>query len=49
MPQFDVILDAVGGKSFRTSYDLLRAGRAARRLRRLLGRLRASGATSSRR
>jgi NADPH:quinone reductase-like Zn-dependent oxidoreductase len=24
--QFDVILDAVGGKSFRTSYDLLRPG-----------------------
>jgi NADPH:quinone reductase-like Zn-dependent oxidoreductase len=26
LPQFDVILDAVGGKSFRTSYDLLRPG-----------------------
>lgn len=26
LPQFDVILDAVGGKSFRTSYSLLRAG-----------------------
>jgi NADPH:quinone reductase-like Zn-dependent oxidoreductase len=26
LPQFDVILDAVGGKSFRTSYELLRPG-----------------------
>ena len=26
LPKFDVILDAVGGKSFRTSYDLLRPG-----------------------
>lgn len=26
MPKFDVILDAVGGKSFRISYDLLRPG-----------------------
>ena len=26
LPQFDVILDAVGGKSFRTSYTMLRAG-----------------------
>jgi NADPH:quinone reductase-like Zn-dependent oxidoreductase len=26
LPQFDVILDAVGGRSFRTSYSLLRAG-----------------------
>jgi NADPH:quinone reductase-like Zn-dependent oxidoreductase len=26
LPHFDVILDAVGGKSFRTSYDLLRPG-----------------------
>jgi NADPH:quinone reductase-like Zn-dependent oxidoreductase len=26
LPRFDVILDAVGGKSFRTSYDLLRPG-----------------------
>jgi NADPH:quinone reductase-like Zn-dependent oxidoreductase len=26
LPQFDVILDAVGGKSFRTGYDLLRPG-----------------------
>ncbi len=26
LPQFDVILDAVAGKSFRTSYDLLRPG-----------------------
>ena len=26
LPQFDVIMDAVGGKSFRRSYELLRAG-----------------------
>ncbi len=26
LPHFDVILDAVGGKSFRTGYDLLRPG-----------------------
>jgi NADPH:quinone reductase-like Zn-dependent oxidoreductase len=26
LPKFDVIMDAIGGKSFRTSYDLLRAG-----------------------
>jgi NADPH:quinone reductase-like Zn-dependent oxidoreductase len=26
LPQFDVILDAIGGKSFRQSYSLLRAG-----------------------
>jgi NADPH:quinone reductase-like Zn-dependent oxidoreductase len=26
LPKFDVILDAVGGKSFRTGYDLLRPG-----------------------
>jgi NADPH:quinone reductase-like Zn-dependent oxidoreductase len=26
LPQFDVILDAVGGRSFRTGYDLLRPG-----------------------
>jgi NADPH:quinone reductase-like Zn-dependent oxidoreductase len=26
LPQFDVILDAVGGKSFRTGYELLRPG-----------------------
>jgi NADPH:quinone reductase-like Zn-dependent oxidoreductase len=26
LPMFDVILDAVGGKSFRTGYDLLRPG-----------------------
>jgi NADPH:quinone reductase-like Zn-dependent oxidoreductase len=26
LPQFDVILDAIGGKSFRTGYDLLRPG-----------------------
>jgi NADPH:quinone reductase-like Zn-dependent oxidoreductase len=26
LPKFDVILDAVGGKSFRASYDLLRPG-----------------------
>jgi NADPH:quinone reductase-like Zn-dependent oxidoreductase len=26
MPKFDVILDAIGGKSFRRSYDLLRPG-----------------------
>ena len=32
----DVVMDAVGGKSFRTSYDLLRAG----------GRLVAFGASS---
>ena len=36
LPKFDVILDAVGGKSFRTSYDLLRPG----------GRLIAFGASS---
>jgi NADPH:quinone reductase-like Zn-dependent oxidoreductase len=36
LPEFDVILDAVGGKSFRTSYDLLRPG----------GRLVAFGASS---
>jgi len=26
VPEMDVVMDAVGGKSFRTSYDLLRAG-----------------------
>jgi NADPH:quinone reductase-like Zn-dependent oxidoreductase len=26
LPKFDIILDAVGGKSFRTGYDLLRPG-----------------------
>lgn len=26
LPEFDIILDAIGGKSFRTSYDLLRPG-----------------------
>jgi NADPH:quinone reductase-like Zn-dependent oxidoreductase len=36
LPKFDVILDAVGGKSFRSSYDLLRPG----------GRLVAFGASS---
>src|SRR3984885_3362170 len=36
LPQFDVILDAVGGKSFRTGYSLLRPG----------GRLVAFGASS---
>jgi NADPH:quinone reductase-like Zn-dependent oxidoreductase len=36
LPQFDVVLDAIGGRSFRTSYDLLRAG----------GRLVAFGASS---
>jgi NADPH:quinone reductase-like Zn-dependent oxidoreductase len=36
LPHFDVILDAVGGKSFRVSYDLLRPG----------GRLVAFGASS---
>ncbi len=36
LPKFDVILDAVGGRSFRTSYSLLRAG----------GRLVAFGASS---
>ncbi len=36
LPKFDVILDAVGGKSFRTGYDLLRPG----------GRLVAFGASS---
>jgi NADPH:quinone reductase-like Zn-dependent oxidoreductase len=36
LPQFDVILDAVGGKSFRLSYSLLRPG----------GRLVAFGASS---
>ena len=36
LPQFDVILDAIGGKSFRKSYSLLRPG----------GRLVAFGASS---
>ena len=36
LPKFDVVLDAVAGKSFRTSYDLLRPG----------GRLIAFGASS---
>jgi NADPH:quinone reductase-like Zn-dependent oxidoreductase len=36
LPKFDLILDAVGGKSFRTGYDLLRPG----------GRLVAFGASS---
>lgn len=36
LPKFDVILDAIGGKSFRTGYDLLRPG----------GRLVAFGASS---
>jgi len=36
LPQFDVILDAIGGKSFRRSYSMLRAG----------GRLVAFGAAS---
>jgi NADPH:quinone reductase-like Zn-dependent oxidoreductase len=36
LPKMDVVMDAVGGKSFRTSYDLLRAG----------GRLVAFGASS---
>jgi NADPH:quinone reductase-like Zn-dependent oxidoreductase len=36
LPKFDVILDAVGGKSFRQSYSMLRAG----------GRLVAFGASS---
>jgi NADPH:quinone reductase-like Zn-dependent oxidoreductase len=36
LPKFDVILDAVGGKSFRTGYDMLRPG----------GRLVAFGASS---
>jgi NADPH:quinone reductase-like Zn-dependent oxidoreductase len=36
LPQFDVILDAIGGKSFRKSYSLLRPG----------GRLIAFGASS---
>ncbi len=36
VPQFDVILDAIGGRSFRTSYGLLRPG----------GRLVAFGASS---
>jgi NADPH:quinone reductase-like Zn-dependent oxidoreductase len=26
LPPFDVVMDAIGGKSFRTSYDLLRPG-----------------------
>lgn len=26
LPQFDLVLDAIGGKSFRTSYNLMRAG-----------------------
>lgn len=26
LPQFDIVLDAIGGRSFRTSYGLLRAG-----------------------
>ena len=36
VPQMDVVMDAIGGRSFRTSYDLLRAG----------GRLVAFGASS---
>ena len=36
LPNFDIVLDAIGGKSFRTSYDLLRPG----------GRLVAYGASS---
>lgn len=36
VPAIDVVMDAIGGKSFRTSYDLLRAG----------GRLVAFGASS---
>jgi NADPH:quinone reductase-like Zn-dependent oxidoreductase len=36
LPNFDIVLDAVGGKSFRTSYDLLRPG----------GRMVAYGASS---
>jgi NADPH:quinone reductase-like Zn-dependent oxidoreductase len=36
LPNFDIVLDAVGGKSFRTSYELLRPG----------GRLVAYGASS---
>src|SRR5206468_1602941 len=36
LPQFDVVMDAIGGKSFRTSYNLLRPG----------GRLIAFGASS---
>jgi NADPH:quinone reductase-like Zn-dependent oxidoreductase len=36
VPEMDVVMDAVGGRSFRTSYDLLRAG----------GRLVAFGASS---
>jgi NADPH:quinone reductase-like Zn-dependent oxidoreductase len=36
LPPFDVVLDAIGGRSFRTSYDLLRPG----------GRLVAFGASS---
>jgi NADPH:quinone reductase-like Zn-dependent oxidoreductase len=36
LPKFDLIMDAVGGRSFRTSYELLRAG----------GRLVAFGASS---
>ena len=49
LPQFDVILDAVGGKSFRRSYDLLAPRRAPGRVRRLRASSPASGATSSRR
>lgn len=36
LPRFDLIMDAIGGRSFRTSYELLRAG----------GRLVAFGASS---
>ncbi|HEU4977942.1 MAG TPA: zinc-binding dehydrogenase [Solirubrobacteraceae bacterium] len=36
LPKFDVVMDAIGGRSFRISYDLLRAG----------GRLVAFGASS---
>jgi NADPH:quinone reductase-like Zn-dependent oxidoreductase len=36
LPNFDIVMDAIGGKSFRTSYDLLRPG----------GRLVAFGASS---
>ena len=47
LPQFDVILDAIGGKSFRRSYDAAAPGRAPGRVRRLRRSSPASGATSS--
>ena len=46
VPKLDLVMDAIGGASFRRSYKLLRAGRTARLLRRL-GLVSARSATSS--